>query len=172
MKNTLPFLLLFLCVVGCSKFGPASSSTSNTNSASAGANKAPATPKKVVDLQATFGKSKDEIKKMISATPNHEDPWLEYELPEAYLTFMFDKKGKAEHSSLRFNTISVGDASISGTDTAEQLASMAGIDIKGITAKKVEGIGEEYELDYGGKKAHATFYQVSGKFSSVIITWN
>jgi hypothetical protein len=107
---------------------------------------------------------------MISATPKSEDPWLEYELPEADLTFMFDK-GKANHSSLRFKSISVGSASISGTDTAEQLATMAGIDIKGKTPASKSALADTYEQQINGKTASMAFYNAGGKFSSIIITW-
>ena len=171
MKNTLPFLLLFICVIGCSKFGPNSSSTSNSNSSNAAATSTPAALKKVVDLPATLGKTKDEIKKMVSAAPKSEDPWLEYELPEASLTFMFDK-GKANHSSLKFKSISFGGGSISGTETAEQLATMAGIDIKGKAPTSKTALGETYEQEIGGKKASITFYNTTGTYDSVIISPN
>jgi hypothetical protein len=165
MKNTLPFLLLILCVLACGKFG----ARENANVGNS-ANVKPEPPKavKVVDLPATIGKSKDEISKMINSTPAHEDPWLEYSLPEGDLTFQFDK-GKAAKATFRFKAIRVGDASISGTDTAEQIATMTGVDIKGKTPKSEGALADTYEQDINGKKAEIRFYRTLGKFDSVMI---
>jgi hypothetical protein len=168
MKNTLPFLLLVILALGCNKFGPGASSTSDTNS-NANSNAAPAKIAKVVDLPATIGKTKDEIKKMVSATPKAEEPWLEYDLPEGYLTVQFTKQ-KPSSVSFRFKSISVGDAPISGTDTAEQLGTMTGIDVSGKTATFNTESFENYDYDAGGKKAEVTFHKVSGKYSSVSIS--
>ena len=165
MKNTLPFLLLIILALGCNKFGPGATTTSNTNSANANSNAAPAKIAKVVDLPATIGKTKDEIKKMVSATPKAEEPWLEYDLPEGYLTVQFTKQ-KPSSVSFRFKSISVGDASISGTDTADQLGTMTGIDVSGKTATFNTESFENYDYDVGGKKAEVTFHKVSGKYSS------
>ena len=166
MKNTLPFLLLVFCVLGCNKFGPNTSSTSNANSANA--NTAPAKPVKVVDMPAMVGKSRDEIKKMVAATPKHEDPWLEYELPEGDLTIQFTK-AKPSDLSFRFKWISFGDASISGTDTADQLGTMTGINVSGKTPTYNTESFESYDYEIGGKKTEVTFHKVSGKYSSVAI---
>jgi len=166
MKNTLPFLLLLICALGCNKFGPDTSSTSNTNSAQT--NTTPAKPVKVFDLPAMIGKSKDEIKKVVSATPKHEDPWLEYETPEGDLTIRFTKT-KASYATFSFKAISVGSASISGTDTADQLGTMAGIDVSGKTATFNTESFENYDYEVGGKKADVSFHKISGKFTSVTI---
>ena len=167
MKNTLPLLLLIIVALGCNKFGPDTASTSNANSAKT--NTAPATPVKVIDLLSTLGKSKDELKKMISATPTHEDPWLEYSLPEASLTFKFNKAKKADEATFRFKSISIGDASISGTDTAEQLGALAGIDLKGKTPKSASSLADTYEFEIGGKKSDVSFYHSNGKFETIMI---
>ena len=169
MKNTLPLLILVLCVLACNKFGPDTTSSTSNNSANANS---PA-PKitKLVDLPATIGKSKDEIKKMVNGTPKHEDPWLEYSLPEYELTFKFDK-GKASDATFTFKSISVGDASISGTETAEQIGTMAGVDVTGKTPKSVGGLADTYEVEIGGKKRDVSFYKTAGKFSSIMITAN
>jgi hypothetical protein len=166
MKNTLPFLLLVILALGCNKFGPSSATTSSANT---NANAAPAKIVKVVDLPATIGKTKDEIKAMITATPKSEDPWLEYSLAEGDLTFMFNKQKKASDSSFRFKTIGIGDASISGTDTAEQLATMTGIDLKGKTPTSTSSLADEYPLEIGGKKLECVFYHSLGKFDTVMI---
>lgn len=168
MKNTLPFLLLVILALGCNKFGPGATTTSNTNS-NANSNAAPAKIAKVIDLPATIGKTKEEIKAMITGTPKSEDPWLEYSLPEGDLTFMFNKQKKASDSSFRFKTISIGDASISGTDTAEQLATMTGIDIKGKTPTSTSSLADEYPQEIGGKKLECVFYHSLGKFDTVMI---
>ena len=165
MKNTLPFLLLIICVLGCNKFGPDTSSTSSSNS-SANANAAPGKPVKVVDLPATIGKSKEQIKKMINGTPTHEDPWLQYDLPEGSLTFRFDK-GKASYANFSFKAIRIGDASISGTDTGDQLATMAGIDIGGKTPTYNQESFENYDYEVAGKKAEVSFHKIAGKFTSM-----
>jgi len=162
---------MVMVALGCSKFGPNSSSTTNSANSNANSNAAPVKIAKIVDLPGTFGKTKDQIKSMISTEPKSENPWLEYELPEATLTFMFIK-GKANHSSFRFKTISFGGASISGTDTAEQLATMAGIDIKGKTPTSTTSIADSYEQDIDGKKASIAIYHSGGKFESIIITSN
>ena len=167
MKNILPFVLLVLCVLGCNKFKPDTSSTSNSNTANT--NAAPTKVAKVVDLPATIGKSKDEIKAMVTGTPTHEDPWLEYSLELADLTFMFDKAKKASDATLKFKPISFGGASISGTDTAEQLATMAGIDIKGKTPTTTSSLADTYEQQINGKKAEIVIYQTDGKFNTVMI---
>jgi len=167
MKNTLPFLMLVICLLGCNKFGPDTSSTSNSNAANVKASPAPIA--KVVDLPATIGKTKNEIKKMINGTPKNEEPWLEYSLPEADLTFRFTKE-KADYASFTFKSISVGSASISGTDTAEQIGTMAGVDIKGKTPKSTGGLADTYEVEIGGKKAEVLFYKANGKFNNVMIT--
>src|SRR5687768_7666802 len=169
MKNALPFLLLLVCLIGCSKFGSNSSSTSNANSSNTTANTAPATPKQIVDLPATFGKSKDEIKKVVNATPKSEDPWLEYDLPEATLTFMFDK-GKSNQSSFTFKSVRVGDASISGLQTAEQLATMAGIDIKGKSPTSTSSLADNYEQEIGGQKARIAIYKSNDKYNMIMIS--
>ena len=169
MKNTLPFLVLFVCVIGCNKFGPNSSSTSNSNSTNTPANAQPSAPKKVVDLPATIGKTKDEIKAMVSGTPRSEDPWLEYSLETAELTFMFDKAKKASDATLKFKMVSIGDASISGTDTAEQIATMAGVDIKGKTPTSTSSLADTYEQQINGKKAEVVIYHTNGKFDTVMI---
>ena len=169
MKNTLPFLLLIILALGCNKFGPDTASTSNTNSSNANSNAAPAKIAKVVDLPATIGKTKDEIKAMITSTPKSDDPWLEYSLPEGDLTFMFNKQKKASDSSFRFKSISIGDASISGTDTAEQIGTMVGIDIKGKTPSSTSSLADTYTQDIGGKKLECVFYHTGGKFDSVMI---
>jgi hypothetical protein len=157
-----------MIALGCNKFGPNTTSTSNTNSAS-NTNAAPAKIAKVVDLPATIGKSKDDIKKMVNGTPTHEDPWLEYTLDLAQLTFMFGKTTKATNATLKFKSISFGDASISGTQTAEQLATMAGIDLKGKAPKSTSSLADTYEIEIGGKKAEAVIYHSNGKFDSVMI---
>jgi hypothetical protein len=169
MKNTLAFLLLVIVALGCNKFGPGATTSSNTNSANANSNASPAKIAKVVDLPATIGKTKDEIKAMITATPKSEDPWLEYSLPEGDLTFMFNKQKKASDSSFRFKTISIGDASISGTDTAEQIGTMTGIDIKGKTPTSTSSLADTYEQEIGGKKLECVFYHSLGKFDTVMI---
>ena len=169
MKITLPFLLLVICVLGCNKFGPDNGSSSNSNAANR--NAAPPKIAKLFDLSATIGKSKDEIKKMVSGTPTHEDPWLEYSLETYELTFKFDK-GKAADATFTFKPVSIGNASISGTDTAEQLATMAGIDIKGKTPKSTTVLGDTYELEIGGKKVDVSLYKVQDKFNAVMITPN
>ena len=175
MKHTLPFLLLVIIALGCNKFGANTTSTSNTNSAS-NTNAAPAKIAKVVDLPATIGKSKAGMipiavaaTKMVNGTPTHEDPWLEYTLDLAQLTFMFGKTTKATNATLKFKSISFGDASISGTQTAEQLATMAGIDLKGKAPKSTSSLADTYEIEIGGKKAEAVIYHSNGKFDSVMI---
>jgi hypothetical protein len=153
-------------VLACNKFGPDTSSQSNN---SANANATPAKLAKVIDLPATIGKTKDEIKKMVNGTPTHEDPWLEYSLELAELTFMFGKTAKATDATLKFKSVSFGNASISGTDTAEQLATMAGIDLKGKTPKSTSALADTYEIEVGGKKAEAVIYHSNGKFDTVMI---
>lgn len=164
MKNTLPFLLLVICVLGCNKFGPDAATTSNSNAVNT--NAAPAKPVKVVDLPAMVGKSRDEIKKMLDATPKHEEPWLEYSLPQGDLTIQFDKK-KPSMLTFDFKAVSVGSATISGTDSADQLATMAGIDVTGKTPTYTSESFENYDYDVGGKKAEVSFHKIGGKFSSV-----
>lgn len=166
MKGLLPFLLLTLCVLGCSKFGPDTNTTSNSNAANA--KPSPAQIAKLVDLPATIGKSKDEIKRMISDTPRNEDPWLEYSLPDYELTFRFDK-GKADYANFTFKPIAVGSSTIYGLDTAEQIGTMAGVDIKGKTPKATSELADTYEQEIGGKKVEVSFYKISGKFTSVMI---
>jgi len=158
---------MVVVALGCSKFG--SNSSTISNSANANSNAAPAKIAKVVDLPATIGKSKDEIKAMIAGTPRSEDPWLEYSLPEGDLTFMFNKQKKASDSSFKFKSISVGDASISGTDTAEQLATMAGVDIKGKTPTSTSSLADTYTQEIGGKKLECVIYHTGGKFDTVMI---
>ena len=153
-----------LCALACNKSGPATASTSNTNSTNS--NTAPAKPVKVVDLPAMVGKSRDEIKKMISATPKHEDPWLEYDLPEGYVNIQFTKE-KASDLSFRFNPRSIGSATISGTATADQMGTMAGIDVNGKTPKHTSESFEGYEYEVGGKKVEVTFQKVSNAYSGV-----
>lgn len=153
-----------LCALACNKSGPATASTSNTNSTNS--NTAPAKPVKVVDLPAMVGKSRDEIKKMISATPKHEDPWLEYDLPEGYVNIQFTKE-KASDLSFRFNPRSIGSATISGTATADQMGTMAGIDVSGKTPKHTSESFEGYEYEVGGKKVEVTFQKVSNAYSGV-----
>ena len=165
MKITLPFLaLLMLCALGCNKSGPTTASTSNTNTSKE--NTAPATPVKVVDLPGMVGKSRDEIKKMVSATPKHEDPWLEYDLPEGYVTIQFTKE-KPSDLSFRFNPRSIGSATISGTATAQQMGTMAGIDVAGKTPKHTSDSFESYDYDVGGKKVEVTFQKLSNAYSGV-----
>ena len=170
MKNTLPFLLLFVCLIGCSKSGSNSSSTPNANSLNTTASTAPAAPKQIVDLPATFGKSKDEIKKVVNATPKSEDPWLEYDLPEASLTFMFDKSGKSNSCNFNFKSIRVGDASVSGTGTAEQLATMAGIDLKGKSPTATSSLADNYEQEFGGKKVTVAVYKLQNAYNQIIVS--
>ena len=169
MKNTLPLLLLFICALGCNRFGPDTGSTTNSNSAS-NSKRPPATLAKVIDLPATIGKTKDELKAMVSGTPTHEDPWLEYTLETSELTFMFDTKTKkASDATLKFKRISFGDASISGTDTAEQLATMAGVDIKGKTPTSTSPLADTYDQQIGGKKGEVVIYHTNGKYDTVMI---
>ena len=170
MKNTLPLLLLLLCVLACNKFGPDTTSSTANNSGNASA---PA-PKiaKLFDLPATIGKSKDEIKKMVTGTPKHEDPWLEYVLEEYELTFQFDKKGKASNATFTFKPIRIGNASISGLETAEQIGTMTGIDVKGKTPKSAGGLADTYEMEIGGEKRDVHFYMVSERYNRVMITSN
>ncbi len=163
-------MLLVISVLGCNKFGPDTSSTSNSNSSNSSYT-ATAKIAKVVDLPATIGKSRDEIKKMINGTPKSEDPWLEYSLPEAELTFRFDK-GKASHATFNFKAVSVGGSTVSGTDTAEQLGTMAGVDIKGKSPTSTGGLADTYEVEIGGKKAQASFYHPGGNFNMVMIQPN
>lgn len=168
MTNTLPLILLLFSALACGKFGPDTTSSTSNNSSNSNAEK----PKlqQVVDLPATIGKTKDEIKKMVNGTPKSEDPWLEYTLETAELTFMFDSKTKkASDSTLSFKAISFGNASILGTDTAEQLGTMAGIDVKGKTPKSVSALADTYEIEVGGKKSEADFYKLQGKFQKIMI---
>jgi hypothetical protein len=167
MKISLPFILLVVCVLGCNKFGPDTASTSNSDAANV--KPAPAAPVKVVDLPAAMGKSADDIKKMIDGTPTHEDPWLEYSLPQAELTFMFDKQKKAKDATFKFKPVSFGGATLSGTGTAEQLGTMAGIDIKGKTPNSTSSLADTYEQEIGGKKAEVVFYRTGDTFNTVMI---
>ena len=169
MKNTLPFLLLIALALGCSKFGANTTTTSSNGGSNANADPAPAKPVKIVDLPATFNKTKDEIKAIVGGSPKNETPWLEYDLPLAHLTFMFDKAGKSNHCSFRFNPVSIGSATVSGTDTAEQLATMAGIDITGKTLDNAT-LADTFEQDLNGKKASIAIYHAGGKFDNIIIT--
>jgi hypothetical protein len=167
MKNTLPLLLLLVCALGCSKFGPNTSSTENANAANA--KPSPAKIAKVVDLPATIGKTKDEIKKMVNGTPTSEDPWLQYSLELADLIFMFDKGKKANDATLKFKPVSFGGASISGVDTAEQIATMAGVDIKGKTPTSTSSLADSYDQEINGKKVEVVIYHTNGKFDTVMI---
>ena len=168
MKPIIPIGILCLCALGCNKFGPQAGSESNT---AANANSAaPAAIKKVIDLPATIGKSKDEIKKMVNATPTHEEPWLEYDLPEASLTFKFGKDMKASDASFRFKAVTIGNSSISGASTAEQLATMAGVDIRGKTPTTTGSIADSYDQDINGRKMSIAIYHTDGTFDSVMIT--
>jgi len=165
MNKILPFLLLIIASLGCGNSGSNSASVSNsTNSSNVAAPKIT----KLVDLPATIGKSKDDIKKMIPDPPKKEDPWLEYSLPDYDLTFRFDK-GKADYANFAFKSITVGSSTISGLDTAEQIGTMAGVDIKGKTPKSTGDLADTYEYEIGGKKAEISFYKIRGKFSSVMI---
>ena len=164
MKKTLPLFLLVVCLLGCSKFGPDAASTSNSNSANASA--APAKPVKVVDLPAMVGKSRDEIKKMVTATPKNENPWLEYDLPEGYVTIQFTKE-KPSDLSFRFKSRAIGDASISGTGTADQMGTMAGIDVSGKTPKHTSQSFEGYDYEISGKKVEVTFEKLSNIYTGV-----
>jgi hypothetical protein len=173
MKTTLPFLLLLIFALGCGKFGPDSSTTSNSaNSINANANAASPKIAKLFDLPATIGKSKDEIKKMVTGAPKHEDPWLEYVLPEYELTFRFDKNGKASDATFTFKPIRIGDASISGLETAQQIGTMAGVDVEGKTPKSAGGLADTYEMEIGGKKTDVSFYKVMDRYHRVMITVN
>lgn len=165
MKTTLPFLVLLLvCALGCNKFGPGTASTSNTNSANA--NAAPAKPVKVVDLPAMAGKSREDIKKLVPATPKNENPWLEYDLPEGYVTIQFTKE-KSSDLSFRFNPKTIGSASISGTATADQMGSMTGIDVAGKTPKHTSQSFEGYDYEVNGKKVEVTFQKLSNSYTGV-----
>ena len=164
MKTTLPLLLLLICSLGCNRFGPDTASTSNTNSGTT--NAAPAMPVQVVDLPAMVGKSRDEIKKMVAATPKHENPWLEYDLPEGYVTIQFTKE-KPSDLSFRFQSRAIGNASISGTANAEQLGRMAGIDVSGKTPKYTSQSFENYDYEIDGKKVEVTFQKLSNTYNGV-----
>ena len=164
MKNTLPLLVLILCALGCNKFGPDTASTSNSNSTNA--NAAPAKPIKVVDLPAMVGKSRDEIKKMVAATPKHETPWLEYDLPEGYVNIQFTKE-KPSDLSFRFNPRSIGGATISGTATADQMGTMAGINVNGKTPKHTSQSFENYDYEINGKKVEVTFQKLGDSYTGV-----
>jgi hypothetical protein len=166
MKKTLPLFLLVVCLLGCSKFGPDAASISNSNSANS--NAAPAKPVQVVNLPAMVGKSRDEIKKMVSATPKNENPWLEYDLPEAYVTIQFTKE-KPSSLSFRFKSRAFGEASISGTGTADQLGTMAGIDVSGKTPRNTSQSFDNYDYEIDGKKVEVTFEKLSNTYNAVSI---
>ena len=166
MKKTLPFLLLVVCALGCSKFGPDTASTSNANSANT--NAAPAKPVKVVDMPAMVGKSRADIKKMVEAAPKNEEPWLEYKLPQGDLTIQFTKE-KPSRLTFDFKAVSIGDATISGLDTADNLATMAGIDVSGKTPTYTSESFENFDYEIGGKKTEVSFHKISGRYTSVSI---
>ena len=163
MKNTLPFLLLVLCLVGCGKSGPDTSSTSNSTNNSAA--KAPSKPVKQLDVPSLIGKSKDEVKTIVGSEPKAEMPAeLEWRITDKYdLDVNFDKGGKAKDV-----TYALPSGLNMGTKTAEEMATLAGIDLAG---KKPDSDFESFTIYKGipvsGGTAEAWFNKISETFRSV-----
>ena len=155
-------MLLVIYVLGCNSVTAPPSNLNLVNT-----NPAPDKPVKVVDLPSIIGKSRDEIKMMVRGVPTGDDP-LEYSFPQGKVTIQFTKD-KPRSISFNFKTNSVGDSTVLGTDRADQLGDIVGIDVHGKTPNSINGPLYIYEQEIGGKKVRLVFKHGGGKFSSVII---
>jgi len=159
MKNTLPFLLLVICVLGCSKFGPDTASTSNTSAN----NSAPKIePKKMIDVPSLLGKSTDEVKKIVGSEPKDESAYtVNWSVKDSYDLGVDLDKGKAK----AVNFALPGGL---GADKPEQIAVLAGVDLAGKTPDfHTESFTSYKGLKVGSGTAEATFHQIGETFRSV-----
>jgi hypothetical protein len=164
MKNTILLLSLVICVLGCNRVTapPVNSNLANTSAT-------PAQPVKVVDLPSLVVKSRDEIKEIVRGVPTRETPdSLEYSFPQCDLTIQYTKD-KPSRISFSFKMFLVGDRTMSGTNTADQLGDMVRIDVHGQTPTSTNGPFHIYEQAIGGKKVAVTFHKIGDQFTSVAI---
>jgi tricorn protease-like protein len=123
-------------------------------------------------MPSLIDKSRDEVKKTMSVTPKSEDPWLEYDLPQGYLTVWYTK-GKQSHLSFKLKPIQAGSQTVSGFATPEPLGDMVGIDVHGKPLPAANGSFYKYEgLKLNGKPRNVTFQKVGDVFSGVSIDFD
>jgi len=171
MKITLPVIVLVIAVLGCGRFGTGSGSNAGTNDAPK-TNSTPAAPVKAFDMPSLVDKSRDEVKKIMNVTPKSEDPWLEYDLPQGYLTIWYTK-GKQSHLSFDLKSIQVGSQTASGFASPEQLGDLVGIDVHGKPLPTENGGFYKYEgLNLNGKPRNVTFHKVGNGFSGVSVDFD
>ena len=158
MKIILPIVVLAIAVLGCGRFGAGSNAGNTTGQK---ANSAPAAAAKAVDMPSLVGKSPDEIKKIVGIEPRFETPYLAFELPQGTLTVDY-MKGKQT---------TIGFEPTTGSDSAEKLGDMVGIDVHGKPESRGSGEFHFYDdLNANGKTLRqVSFRKVGDKFTNVSI---
>lgn len=155
-QSVAALLMLLAAVLGCGRF---QSGTANSNSAVNSANSsAPSAVTKVADVTSLVGKSKDEVKRLVTGGRVTYDPSdaISYEFPQGELSFNWND---AIDNPITFTLpmASAGGESYSLGDTAERLGEYIGVDLKGKTPTKKYDFMTEYDGGtMNGKKVTIT----------------
>ncbi len=149
-----PILILLLAIAGCRNPFEGEPSFASKGSK----------PNQVVNIPAILDtsheqiKSRKEVKAVVGVPPTIENSIsIEWNFPEGSLVvFYFD--GKRDFMSLR--------AKAPGVDSIEDMAALAGIDLKGRQPDKYSDVSSAYgyyDLDVNGKTVSADFERMGSK---------
>ena len=154
VKEILPVIVLSLTLLSCSR--PPGSLSQRAEPV---ASPSPAAPKKIIDVPALLGKSRDEVKGLLGPPKYEAEVWgldYQFEFGSAHLNF---KKGKFDQilaeaggPHLRINF-----------ETAEQAGDFFGLDLRGTAPANVYDWGTIYEnLTINGVKVKSVAFTKRG----------
>lgn len=168
MINTFIIILTLVVVVaGCGGFRSASDGAKSSPTPVS----TPAQPKKVVDLPALLGKSRDEMVKIVGKEPKRESAglYIDWDVELGTVHVNYDIKKVPTRYNFSFQTQAVGSQLLMGTETPDQLAGMAGIDLQGKTPTGTGMYPTIEGLTINGKTVKVVFGTVREKYNSVTI---
>jgi len=166
MKNLIPVIALVIVVLGCGRF---QSSTGSANDGKANSAEKPVI-RKVVDVPALFGKTKEEVIKAVTEGKKKNDfsDWMDFEFPQGTLRVSLTKD-KADNFSFVLPMYG-GDFLV---DTQENFCTLTGIDLKGkspdstiadwVIYEKEKMNGVPVEITFTKKVGSDLFYSMAVK---------
>ncbi|HQU92677.1 MAG TPA: hypothetical protein PLK77_10295 [Pyrinomonadaceae bacterium] len=165
MKNLIPVIALCLVALACGRF----QNTANTPNSANANSESKAIIRKVADIPALYGKSKDEVIKMVTEGKKKNDfsDWVDFEFPQGTLQVNFTKD-KAD--TFKFTLpLYQGDFLV---DTQENLGILTGIPLASKTPDtSLDGFISFEKEKMGGSSVHIVLDKKPGsdKFYSLSV---
>ena len=173
--------LLLFCLVatGCGTSSTNSNVVSNNNTHPAPSNTtaqnnstaAPVAGHQSIDMASLIGKSRDELKKTIKATPSEDnEDLISWNFPEGMLKANFSD-GKQSQISFSFEPGKTGPSKSADFTTPEKLGDLVGVNVHEKTPSSSKGDFVDYgAMEIGGKKIKKiAFIKNSGVFNVLIV---